>query len=123
MVSTAHAISGRSNTTLGILCNTLLEKISFALEGNKLHPVEGILGPVDLFVAQSDSEPIGTELNVLRHKAGIHSNKRDGQGVANKLFLRNDSVVYDFVHRRFRELEFKHRIQEASKIAVQTLVS
>ena len=50
-----------------ILSHSSLEKVSFSLEGDHLHPVEGVFGIPQLRHAEGTKQSIGHAFNVLDH--------------------------------------------------------
>jgi len=72
------------------------------LEGDHLHPLEGVGGLVQLLVAERHEEAVGDELDVLRHERGVHANELDGQGLCHELLLDLERLRDQLVHGRLR---------------------
>lgn len=58
-----------------------------ALQGDLLHPGEGVGRVVDLSCPQSHNEAVGNKLDVPLHEVCIHANEVAGQALADKLAL------------------------------------
>jgi hypothetical protein len=54
-------VVGASNSRLGVLSNSLFEKVGLSLKGNHLHPFKGIGGVVVLIASQRNQKTIGDE--------------------------------------------------------------
>jgi hypothetical protein len=65
------------NARLLIIAHALFKEVGLALERDHVHEIEGIRDIVDLFVAESDEETIGDELDVLAHEGGVHADERN----------------------------------------------
>lgn len=56
------------DTSFLVFTDSLLEEIGLALEGDHVHPVEGVLGVVHFLVAEGIDEPVSNEFDVLLHE-------------------------------------------------------
>mmetsp|Transcript_51441 Transcript_51441/g.112776 ORF Transcript_51441/g.112776 Transcript_51441/m.112776 type:complete len:335 (+) Transcript_51441:158-1162(+) len=113
----------RHHVGLLVLPDTLLEKISLPLQGDQLHPVEGVGDVEDLAVAQGDQEPISHKFDVTCHHHTVHSNQVAGQRLTDKFPLHIHSLTHDLMHDIFRQLVSEHAVEQAGEIRVQPLVT
>ena len=111
-----------TNTSLGILRNSLLEEIGLALQRYHFHPVERVRHMVVLTVTESNQQSVGAELDILGHHLGVHSNELYRQCLGDKHDFNLHSPVDDFTNSRLGELVDKFREKQASEIAVQTFI-
>jgi len=65
------------------------------LEGDKVHPVERVLGLIALGAAQSHQQTVGTELDVLAHELAIHPNQLHREGISDELPLDSHCILND----------------------------
>merc|ERR1712107_266274 len=56
-----------------VLPDALLEEVRLALQGNELHPVEGVRRAEQLRVTQRGQQAVGHELNVPGHQLAVHA--------------------------------------------------
>jgi hypothetical protein len=63
------------------------------LEGNTIHPWEGVGNIIDSRLFQFVKEAIGTELNVLAHEGCIHTHEVELKHLANEAFFDMDGTV------------------------------
>lgn len=68
-------VSRSTDTSLGIVRDTLLEEIGLALEGDHVHEIEGVRDIVDLVRAKSNKQTVCNELNVLAHQCRVHADE------------------------------------------------
>lgn len=111
------------DTGLLVLADTLLEEVGLAAQGNVLHEVKGVGGLVDLLVAESDEQTIGNKLNVLLHQCGVHAQQSTGKSLGQELLLDSDSISDDFTDNLLAGAVLQVRVEQASKVSVQTLVT
>jgi|UniRef100_A0A804ME22 hypothetical protein len=122
MVCSSAAVEAGHYGRLLVLPDALLKEVSLALQGNELHPVEGVGDVVHLPVPQRHEQAVGDELDVLAHEPAVHSDQRDGERVANELTLDVDGVGNDLADAGLIELAPKEVIKEAGEVAVEALV-
>ena len=108
---------------LGVLSDALLEEVGLALEADHLHPLEGVGGVVVAGAAELGEEAVGAELDVVAHELGVHADELDGEGVGHELLLDLDGVGDDLRDAGLGELVDELPVQEASEVAVETLVA
>ena len=89
---------------LGILSDSLLEKVGLTIYRDELHPVKGISGVVDLLASNSLDETVGTEFDVLGHRVRIHTNELHGQSVLYKLAFDLNRLGNNLTHTRLGQL-------------------
>lgn len=65
------------NARLLVVAHAFFKEVGLALKRDHVHKVEGIRDVVELFVAESDEETIGDELDVLVHEGGVHADERN----------------------------------------------
>ena len=65
---------------------------------NHFHPIERVGGVELLRAAQSHQQPVCAELDVLGHKAGVHADEFDWDGVTDELTFDRHGVADDFIH-------------------------
>ena len=99
-----------TDTGLGVLSHTLLEEVGLALEADHLHPLEGVGGVVVTGTSELGKETVGAELDVVAHELGVHTDELDGVGD-------------DLGDAGLGELVDKLLVQEAGKVAVESLVT
>ena len=116
-------VSLDADSGLGVLSHPLLEEVGLALEGDHLHPLEGVGGPVVLRAVQLGEEPVGAELDVLPHELGVHADELYGEGVADELLLDLDGVRDDVEDAGLGELVDQLAVEQAGEVAVQALVA
>ena len=82
------SIKGEDSVLLGllhvgllVLSDALLEEVSLASEGDHVHPLEWVLGIVELGDTEGVKKSVSNELDVLAHQAGVHANQLDREGV------------------------------------------
>jgi len=106
-----------------VLAHPLLEKVGLALQRDQLHPVKGVLGVVDLVAPKFVRQSVGHELNVGTHERRVHADEFDGQRFGHERFLDAHRVLDDFADPALVELFGVHLVQQARKVAVQSLVA
>jgi hypothetical protein len=62
------------NTGLLVVTDTLLEEVGLPLEGNHVHPLEGVLVVVVLGYSECEQKSISDEPYVLAHQSRVHTN-------------------------------------------------
>ena len=77
-------IAGVRDIGFGVVGNTLLEEIGFALQRNHVHEVERVCCFVDLSIAEGDEEAVSDKLDVLAHELRVHADEADRQGIFEK---------------------------------------
>jgi hypothetical protein len=85
------------------------------LEGNSIHPWEGVGNIVDSRLFQFAKEAIGTESNVLAHEGCIHTHEVERKRVANEVtsclltlianFVDSESLKYTKCHKNARNVD------------------
>ena len=79
--------------TFCIFTHSFLKELCFALEGNSIHPWEGVGNIVDSRLFQFVKEAISTESNVLAHEGCIHTHEVEQMCFANEAFFDLDGTV------------------------------
>lgn len=79
-----------------------------ALQGQHLHPVEGVLGRKVLVAAQRDQQAVSHKLNVLAHQPAVHADQVHRQGLSHELPLNCDRLCHD----RQEPLVLQLRVQQ-----------
>lgn len=108
-----------SDSTLGVLSHSLLEEVGLSLEGDHLHPLEGVGGFIHLGDVEGGKETVGAELNVLAHHGGVHADELYGEGVGDELLLDGDSVADDVLDSLVGELVHEVAVHHACEVAVE----
>ena len=81
------------------------------LQGDGLHPVEGVLDVVVLIAAQRHQQPVCHKLDVLGHELFVHADQVDRQGLAHELLL--------YVHPLYHNLGQALRVQLIVQVPAQ----
>mmetsp|Transcript_47386 Transcript_47386/g.146682 ORF Transcript_47386/g.146682 Transcript_47386/m.146682 type:complete len:337 (-) Transcript_47386:146-1156(-) len=113
---------GAHDARLLVLADALLEEVRLALQGDELHPVEGVGGAEELLVAQGREQPVRDELDVARHELAVHADEVAGEGLADEAALHLHGAPEDGVHDVLRKRVPQHAVEEAGKLRVQALV-
>ena len=117
-------VFGRSSdSTLGVLSDSLFEKVGLSLEGDHFHPLEWVGGLVVLGGSQGNQETVSAELNVLCHQLGVHTDQLNRKGVADEFLLNVDSIGNNLDNALGRKLVNELVVQHAGEITVETLVT
>mmetsp|Transcript_33811 Transcript_33811/g.82954 ORF Transcript_33811/g.82954 Transcript_33811/m.82954 type:complete len:368 (-) Transcript_33811:96-1199(-) len=119
----AGAGEGVHDAALLVLAHALLEEVGLALEGDELHPVEGVDGVVLLGHAEGHQQVVCHELDVLLHQVAVHAHQPHGQRVAHELLLDLHRLRHDLPHHALLGLVLQVRVQQAREVAVQALVA
>lgn len=69
------AIRRSTDTSLGIVRDTLLEEVGLSLEGDHVHEVKGVCDVVDLVRPESNEKTVSDKLDVLAHQCRVHANE------------------------------------------------
>lgn len=108
---------------LGVLADALLEEVGLALDGDEVHPVEGVALVEELGHAEAGEEVVRDELDVLDHEVRVDADEGHGEGVRNELLLGVDGGLDDLVDAGHGELLLQHGVEEAGEVPVQALVA
>lgn len=116
-------LSAGHDAGLLVVTNTLLEEVGLATEGDVLHEVEGVGGPVDLLVSEGDEQPVGDEFNVLLHEVRVHAEQGTGEGLSEELLLDLDGINNDVLDELLVGAVLEVGEQEAREVGVETFVT
>ncbi len=122
-IAVTVALQSRHDSSPLIVPYTPLEEIRFALQGDLLHPVEGVHDMVQLAAAQGQQKSICHKLDVLRHEFGIHAHQRNAEGLTSVLLLQLNSLCNDFMNSSLGQLVCKLTVDQAGEIGVEALIS
>ena len=106
-----------------VFSDALLEEVGLALQGDHLHPIEGVGRVEDLAVSQGRQQAICDELDVLGHQVLIHSDQIAGESPADELPLHLDCATDHLVNDVFWELMLQHAVEQARKVRVEALIA
>merc|ERR1712066_458794 len=80
--------SRRHHTSLLVLAHALFEEVGLPLQGDQLHPIEGIRCTEKLRMPKRREQSVGHELNVPRHELAVHPDEVTWQRLTDKTPLR-----------------------------------
>jgi hypothetical protein len=114
---------GLLHVGLLVLAYTLLEEVSLSLERDHVHPLERVLNVVVLGDTKGEQKSVSHKLDVLAHKARVHSDELNGERVLNKLQLNLDSLSDDLSNALVRDLVVEVLVKEASEVSMHALIT
>ena len=111
------------DSTFCIFAHSFLKEVCFALEGNSIHPWEGVDYIVDSRLFQFTEEAIGTESNVLVHEDCIHTHEVEWECFADEVFFDLDGTVNNLPDadraRRFEQAV----VEDTGKVTVKSFIT
>ena len=76
--------------------NSLLKEISFALQTDRLHPLESLVSDFVVAVtSKAEEEPVSAESDVVAHHCQIHPYQFHWEGIDDEFHLDFDCTAYD----------------------------
>ena len=76
-----------ANARFGVLSNTFLEEVCFALKADRFHPFERAPSFEVTVTAKAEKESVGAKFDVVAHHSGVHSDQFDGEGISDEFHL------------------------------------
>ena len=76
-----------ANARFGVLPDTFLKEVCFALKADRFHPFEWVPSFEVTVTAKAEKEPVGAKFDVGALNSGVHSDQFDGQGISDEFHL------------------------------------
>ena len=92
-----------ANARFGVLSDTFLEEVCFALKANHLHPFERVPNFEVAFATKAKEESVSAEFDVVAHHGGVHPDQFNGKGIDDEFHFNCDSAANDLNNSRFWE--------------------
>ena len=111
------------DTSSLVIADSLLKKVGFTLQGDHIHPLEGVLNVVVLGYSELEKKSIGNEFDVLVHQSRIHTDELNWQRISDEMTFNLDSFRDNFKDSLIGQFVVEMLVQKAGEVGMHTFVS